>query len=147
MNNKATEGVYGRGWAFPPSFNTNMNANTGAGVAMVVDIDDIRQSLLILFSTQPYERIMRPDYGCDLQSAVFENISNDLIADITGKITDSILRYEQRVTLVALDITQDKKYPYVLRILLTYRVRGMEAEQQLDGQIDLGEGQRRGLFL
>lgn len=146
MNNKTTEGVFGRGWAFPPSFNTNMNANT-SGVAMVLDIEDIRQSLLILFSTQPYERIMRPDYGCDLQSAVFENISNDLIADISSKITDSILRYEQRVTLVSLDITQDKKHPYVLRILLTYRVRGMEAEQQINGQLDLGEGLRKGLFL
>ncbi|KVN11845.1 hypothetical protein WT08_00175 [Burkholderia sp. MSMB1552] len=114
---------------------------------MVHDIEDIRQSLLILFSTQPYERIMREDYGCDLQSAVFENINDDLIADITSKITDGILRYEKRVTLVALDITQDKKRPYVLRILLTYRVRGMETEERLGGQLDIGEGQRRGFFL
>ncbi|WP_082743692.1 MULTISPECIES: GPW/gp25 family protein [unclassified Burkholderia] len=147
MVNKVTEGVYGRGWAFPPHFNVNLNDSEGGGVAMVHDIEDIRQSLLILFSTQPYERIMREDYGCDLQSAVFENINDDLIADITSKITDGILRYEKRVTLVALDITQDKKRPYVLRILLTYRVRGMETEERLGGQLDIGEGQRRGFFL
>ena len=59
----------GRGWAFPVSF-----GNQGRNVAMAESEEDIRQSLSILFSTRPGERIMVPDYGCNLQDYLFETV-------------------------------------------------------------------------
>ncbi len=129
-------GIYGCGWAFPPRFTEEQ------GVAMVVDQEDIRQSLRIMFSTQPGERIMRPEFGCDLQSAVFENISEDLLADISAKINDSILRDEPRVTVESLQLTQDKAQPSQLNLQLTYRIRGTDSAGQITGQLDIGDGQR-----
>jgi len=138
MNPKIT-GIYGRGWAFPPDFDAMQ------GAQMVEDIDDIRQSMQILFSTQLGERIMRPNYGCDLHSAVFENISDDLIAGITANITDSILRYEQRVQLESVTVDQDRQTLNLLRVQVAYRIRGTDAVLRLVGQLDIGDG-RGGIF-
>ena len=38
---------------------------------MVQYNDSIRQAILLLFSTRPGERVMRPDYGCDIHRLVF----------------------------------------------------------------------------
>ena len=51
----------GRGWSFPPRFDDRQYT-----IMMVEEEEDIRQSLRILFSTLPGERLMKPDYGCDL---------------------------------------------------------------------------------
>ena len=60
----------GRGWSFPPRFNP-----VDRGVEMVAEEEDIQESLRILFSTAPGERVMHPSYGCGLKRMVFEQIS------------------------------------------------------------------------
>ena len=45
----------GVGWAFPPAF-----APTGQIVEAVYE-DDVRQAITIILSTNPGERVMRPD--------------------------------------------------------------------------------------
>ncbi len=41
-------------------------APTG-GVAMVEEEASVRQAILLLLSTSPGERVMRPEYGCELR--------------------------------------------------------------------------------
>ncbi len=136
MNNK-TSGIYGRGWAFPPTFTVSPQP----GVAMVEDQEDIRQSLQILFSTASGERIMRPDYGCDLNSIMFENLCEDLLADIERKMTERILRYETRVVLNSLHVTQNQGNPSQLDVSVTYRVRGSDMTGTLSALLDITDGQ------
>ena len=84
----------GRGWGFPPSFDPD-----AGDVELVSQDDDIRQSLLILFTTIPGERVMRPRYGCDLHSQVFQRINTTTRTIIKGLISDAILYFEPRITL------------------------------------------------
>ncbi len=128
------EAVLGRGWAFPPTF------DIGDGVVMAQDLQDIHESLQILFSTQPGERLMRPDFGCDLQASAFENISEKLIAELTTHITDSVLRYETRVELIAVNIYQDPKERNCLQVQVLYQLHGTENVSQLNGQLDILDG-------
>ena len=58
----------GTGWSFPPTFTRG-----GAEVDLVSGADDIEQSLQILLSTRLGERLMQPDFGCDLQQVMFEH--------------------------------------------------------------------------
>ena len=51
----------GRGWSFPPTFTRGDN-----GVTLVDEVEDIKQSLIILLSTIKGERIMQPDYGANM---------------------------------------------------------------------------------
>ncbi len=53
----------GTGWAFPVTFDKKPEC----AVRMVSEVEDIEQSLTLLLSTRPGERVMRPDYGCNLE--------------------------------------------------------------------------------
>ncbi|MDE0968751.1 MAG: GPW/gp25 family protein [Octadecabacter sp.] len=93
--NAEDAGFQGRGWAFPPRFDSNN------GKANLVQNDlDIIESLRILMSTRPGERIMHPGYGCRLQDFVFEVINGTTRAAIETAIRQAILYYESRITLI-----------------------------------------------
>ena len=57
----------GTGWGFPVRFNQR-------GVHLVSDEEDIWESLRILFSTIPGERVFRYNYGCPIDKWVFSKI-------------------------------------------------------------------------
>ncbi|WP_439581595.1 GPW/gp25 family protein [Dyadobacter bucti] len=90
----------GKGWAFPPAF----NIATGT-VEMVRDEEDIRQSLYILLSTSLGERVMQPDYGCNLNDYVFEGLSSSTIGYIKERVANSILYYEPRIVVDKIEVT------------------------------------------
>lgn len=123
--------LYGVGWHFPPSFGID-------GPRMVQgDAEDVRQSLHILFSTLPGERIMRSEYGCDLSAAMFEPINDVLLAELNVKISESILRYEQRVVIDSLELMRDESCASQIQLILVYRIRGTRDSQRFNGRLNL----------
>ena len=93
----------GRGWSFPPRF----DAQTGE-VALVAAEDDIRESLYVLLTTQPGERIMVPNYGCALQGYVFSALDANTETQIRRLVSDAILFYEPRIDLVSIQFVMDE---------------------------------------
>ncbi|EKN4706209.1 GPW/gp25 family protein [Yersinia ruckeri] len=134
MENQILTQLYGRGWAFPPLFSLD------EGVVMAEGAEDVRQSLQILFSTEPGERLMREDYGCGLNDFMFENIRNELIAEIETRIQDSVLRYEPRADVTDIQVSQAPNRSNTLQVRVAYRLRGSEINQQIQGALALGEG-------
>ena len=55
------------GWKFPPSFN-----KFSKSVDVVYNENSIKESLYILLTTIPGERLMELDYGCDIHSTLFK---------------------------------------------------------------------------
>lgn len=135
MSNDTLTEIYGRGWAFPPAF------SIAGGVAMVEADQDVQQSLRILFSTLPGERIMRPDYGCDMYAFVFQNIREELIAQIAVAVNDSVLRYETRADVESVVVERDEMRINLLRVQVVYRLRGSEITERVEGVLDVGDGQ------
>jgi hypothetical protein len=90
----------GQGWGFPVTF-SKRNGNT---VRMVNDIDDIRESLTILFTTRPGERLMRPDYGGSLEELMFEPSNVGLHTYVKELIKTAVLYYEPRIDLERITI-------------------------------------------
>jgi phage baseplate assembly protein W len=90
----------GTGWAFPPAFD-----NESGSVEMVGDYKDIEQSLHILLSTSLGERVMQPDYGCNLTDYMFESLSSTLIGIIKQKVENAILYYEPRIVAEKVEVT------------------------------------------
>jgi uncharacterized protein len=133
MTNDILTKIFGRGWAFPPAFNTS------DGVVMAEGAQDVSQSLQILFSTEPGERIMRENYGCALYDVMFENINSDLTADIEMRIVDSMLRYERRASLTGIRVYQPASTSSTLQVEVKYRLRGSEIEQKISGLLDVGD--------
>lgn len=107
----------GRGWAFPPTF-----ARAG-GAAMVAGADDIYQSLVILFSTVPGERVMLPGYGCPLDRHVFAPIDQHTLTLLDSMIRDAVLRYEPRILLEDVHFDTTQALDGLLRITLLCIIR------------------------
>lgn len=93
----------GRGWAFPPEFDIEVRT-----VEMVDTIDDIRQSLHILFSTALGERVMRPEFGCNLEVFQFEPMNNAFLAYLKDMITKAILLHEPRIRLDEIKVESEQ---------------------------------------
>jgi len=104
----------GRGWSFPPTFHNYGNS----GVVMVEKEEDIKQSLEILLNTSLGERIMLPEYGCDLQSFLFESISNSKIYLLKEMIRSAIIHYESRIELNDVIIDHSDYQDGIIRIKL-----------------------------
>ncbi|HET7332117.1 GPW/gp25 family protein [Dyella sp.] len=112
------ENFLGRGWSFPPRFDPRTKE-----VVMVSGTDDIAESLRILLSTTPGERVMLPAYGCDLRRMVFEEISEQAITEIKDMVRKAILFFEPRVTLNRIDAQLVDPMAGRLELLLDYSVR------------------------
>jgi phage baseplate assembly protein W len=126
MNGNTDASFLGKGWGFPPSFSQN-----GRDVLQVSEQEDIQQSLLILLSTAQGERIMREDFGCDLQSFMYEEISQSLINSLTLIITNAVLYYETRIVLNSVDIDESGQYQGLINIKLDYTVRSTNSRFNL----------------
>lgn len=91
----------GQGWNFPPSFDAKTQTTK-----MVSNEEDIKQSLHLLLSTAPGERLMRPKFGCGIHTLVFETLSTTSISQMKDLIKIAVLEYEARINL--LDVLVEK---------------------------------------
>lgn len=110
----------GRGWSFPPTF----DGATGA-VRMLEREDDVASSLHILLSTAQGERIMVPQYGCNMDELVFENLDTRMRTLMADKITSAILYHEPRIDLERVQVDDDPNDTLEGRVLIgvTYKVK------------------------
>lgn len=90
---------------------------------MVAEEEDIRESLRILLSTRPGERVMQPDYGCGLHAMVFENLDESTVTELKDTVERAILFYESRITLEGIDVNTEDELEGRLKIQLNYTVR------------------------
>lgn len=123
----------GRGWSFPPEFEHSGNTR------MVEKETDIRESLFILLSTTPGERIMHPDYGCGLNKLVFEPGSGSLVRRIQDMVQYAILMFEPRIKLQTVDVEYSSEEA-VIYITIDYYVRQTNTRQNMVYPMYLIEG-------
>jgi hypothetical protein len=116
-NSKSTS-FLGTGWSFPPEF----SRATGS-VSLVSDREDIEQSLQILLATRPGERIMQPDYGCNLDKLMFEPLDTTLITYVEDLVKKAILYHEPRINPESVKVAEDTDQPGLLNVKVEYTIR------------------------
>lgn len=112
----------GRGWTFPPTFDRRARMS---GVRMLEHEADIASSLEVLLSTARGERIMVPQYGCNLDELLFESLDTRMRTLMADKIQSAILYHEPRVDLERVELIGGEADELEGRVLIsiTYRVR------------------------
>lgn len=119
-----------------------MVLNGRASVDYVTDDEAVRQAVLMLLSTRPGERVMRPDYGCDLHSLIFSP-NDDTTAGIAIYLVRTALqRWEPRVEIRDLDAGPDPEDPAVLVISLKYQVRMTRTNDEIQISLNLAGEER-----
>ena len=135
---EAKKSFLGTGWAFPPEFTKNP-----CQVVMVSDKEDIDQSLRILLSTRHGERIMQPEYGCDLSDLLFTPISTSNISFVKDKIEKAVLYHEPRIDLKGVEINTDRQLEGVVVIVLSGKIRSTNSRYNMVYDFYLKEAERQ----
>lgn len=136
-----------RAWRFlhpdldVPEMVAGLQVSARGRVEMVEGDDSIRQAVLLLLSTIPGERVMRPDYGCDLYRLVFSPNDDTTAGLAIHYVRRALERWEPRVEIVRLDAGRNDERPELLEVMLEYRVRATQRVQAVTFSVDLaGEG-------
>ena len=90
-----------RGIAFP--FGKGSTSLPAGATDAVLVKDSIKQIIL----TTPGERVMRPDFGCNAYSFVFENNDEILAELIRTEVTGALGRYEPRIAVRGVSVERD----------------------------------------
>jgi phage baseplate assembly protein W len=111
---------------------------TTTGAVSMVDGDAaVRQALLVLLSTTPGERLMRPGYGSYLRRLLFAPNDETTAGLAIHYVRQAVRRWEPRVDIVHLDARADPDDASRLTIELRYQVRASLVTDTLDLSISL----------
>lgn len=116
----------GTGWGFPPEFDKGTKS-----VNMLIDEEDIKSSLEILLSTRLGERVMVPDYGCNLDELVFKPLNLTLKTYIIDLIKTAILYHEARIDVNKISINPANELNGELLINIDYTVRSTNSRKNM----------------
>jgi phage baseplate assembly protein W len=120
---------------------TGIGISPTGGIDMVDEQASVRQSILLLLSTIPGERVMRPDYGCELHRLVFSPNDNTTSGLAIHYVRQALDRWEPRAQITHLDAAPNPEYPERLEIALEYRLRRTQHTGELAFSIDLAGDQ------
>ncbi len=84
--------------------------------------DSIRESVMLILSTAPGERVMRPDFGCKLHELVFYPNDMSTASLAIFHVEEALKKWESRIELITVDANADKNEGDRLNISIEYRV-------------------------
>jgi phage baseplate assembly protein W len=116
--------VLGRGLAFP------LDVDARGGLRRSTEAQKVRESILMILGTQHHERVMRPTFGCNLQSLVFAS-NNTATADLARHyVEEGLTRWEPRILLVKVLVKNDHGEGCLL-ISVHYKLKSTYEAQNL----------------
>lgn len=84
--------------------------------------ESVSQSIWIILSTSPGERVMRPDFGCGIYDLVFEVNSASTSGKVALAVRDALLVQEPRIDVLNVQV-ESQSDGATLLINIQYQVR------------------------
>src|SRR5262252_6929200 len=91
----------------------------------------IEESIYLILSTAKGERVMLPDFGCDIHELVFGVNNPTNIAVITQSVRQALVTFESRIDVLDISTETDPEVQNLLLIRINYRVRSNNARGNL----------------
>ena len=120
-----TDSIIGHGWAFPPKIDAQ------GGLALTDPASEIRQAILIILSTSPGQRVMRPTFGCRLHELVFSPNNSVTAAQARRYVEEAIGMWEPRVRLAKVAVRPDPDDHARLLISVDYEIKASHDRRSL----------------
>jgi phage baseplate assembly protein W len=107
----------GVGWKFP------LQVTPRGAIAMSSEEQKIEESILLILSTAPGERLMLPDFGCGIHDLVFAPNDSGTITRVVDLVRRSLTTYEPRIDVFDVNADTSSEQPNLLLIRVDYRIR------------------------
>jgi len=114
----------GRGWKFQVSVEDGEIASSEGEYS-------IKESIKIILGTAKGERVMRPDFGCDINEIVFAPINTSTGTLIDFHIREALLIWEPRIDLLNVHVSPDENEKNKLIINIEYMVKASNTKSNL----------------
>jgi phage baseplate assembly protein W len=99
--------------------------------------ESVKQSIKIILRTRPGEQLMRPRFGAGLERFVHEQNTLTTRRRIREVITESLARWEPRIAVDRVEVSEHPERPTHVRAVISYRLRRTGAPQQLGLSMNL----------
>ena len=111
-------GFLGIGFHFP------IQVEEATGKMKVVSLEeDIKQAISIILMTRKGERMMRPDFGCNIFDYAFDTTDYTTLMQMENAVRDALIRWEPRITDIQVHVKDEQTQEGALLIEINYRVR------------------------
>lgn len=125
----------GSGWKFP----VQIDETTGR-MQMSDYEEDIQEAIGIILRTRKGERVMQPEFGCDICDYVFASVNYTTICAMEKAVLEAIKIWEPRVIEVAVKIHLEAQESGKLYIAVSYVVRSTNNPYNLVYPYFINEG-------
>lgn len=117
--------IFGKGMAFPPRVGPDGRIAWSSGEP------NIHESIRLILSTEPGERLRLPTFGAGLRRFLFEpnNLATHTL--IRQAITESLKRWEPRIQVESVEVEADPREAEVAIATLTYRLVATQAQERI----------------
>jgi phage baseplate assembly protein W len=85
--------------------------------------ENIRQSIYLIIMTRKGERVMRPDFGCDIHKFMFDTVDYTILTMMKLAVEEALIRWEPRITDIQVQIFDRIQEKHGVEIRVDYRVR------------------------
>lgn len=117
--------IVGRGWFFPPKIGPQ------GGLALTSERSELDQSIHIILSTSPGQRVMRTTFGCRLHELVFAPNNSHTAAQARRYVEEALGMWEPRITVTQVDVSPDPDDTSRLLIHIKYKVKTTHDQRSL----------------
>jgi Bacteriophage baseplate protein W len=117
--------IVGTGLGFP------LRVDRLGGIALVSGSDDINEAIMLILSTAPGERPMRPNFGCGIHDYIFESVDAHVVGRLEREIRIALDRWEPRIEVRDITISTDRAGDGELPIEIEYLVRATNDRRNL----------------
>jgi phage baseplate assembly protein W len=117
--------ILGSGWKFP------ITLDRTDSIALSHHERKIKESILIILGTAKGERVMRPDFGCDIHDRIFSVIDATALTLIRSAVKKALILWEPRVEVLAVTPYTGELSKGRIGIEVSYKIRYTNTEHNL----------------
>jgi len=122
----ASTGINYIGIAFP------FQAGSQSVPERATNADLIKMSIVQIITTQPGERYHQPEFGCGALNFIFEPDGPGLVQYIRSAVSNSISRWEPRVTVNSVSVTRNSMFEGQIVVTVQYTVLATQETQSVN---------------
>jgi phage baseplate assembly protein W len=108
-----------------------VEVDRGGGIATSETDEAIRQSIHIILGTAPGERVMRPNFGCNIHDLVYAPNNLNTASLAAHYAIEALGKWEPRIEEIEASADPSSDDPNRLDITIKYKVRATNVSRNL----------------
>lgn len=117
MTSSRERDYLGVGWKFP------LQVDPKGKITQAKHEQRIEESIYLILSTSPGERVMLPEFGCGIHDLVFAPNNEGTLAMIVQNVRTALVTCEPRIDVLEVTAESAPESPNLLLIRISYRIR------------------------